>query len=178
MLERRLLDPTLTGVSLAATGRTLHGLAAPFGVEAVVGGRRERITPGAFSATLSDGHDILALVDHTATHGILGRTSNGTLRLTETEAGLAYEIPDLAETTLANDILALARAGSLGGVSIGFRVPAGGERFDEGVRVLMRVDLVEVSIVRVAAAYEGTSVSVRSATPRLNRATRHLRTIR
>jgi HK97 family phage prohead protease len=144
----------------AVTGRRLEGLAAPFDSETRVGTFREVIRPGAFTKTLSSGADILALVDHHPGQ-LLGRSSSGTLRLTETTRGLEFSI-DVPETQLGNDVLALAQRGDIGGASIGFRAeqeawPA------RDRRELRAVRLIEISIVHAHAAYRGTSVSVRSA---------------
>ena len=48
-----------------AKGRQLDGYAALFGIEARIGeGMIETIMPGAFSAFLASGRDVLALADH------------------------------------------------------------------------------------------------------------------
>jgi HK97 family phage prohead protease len=169
------LEKRFAATGLSASGRKIAGIAAPFGVETRVGGQRERIAPGAFAATLRDNPDILALVDHNPAR-VLARTRSGTLRLRETAEGLAFEI-DLPDTPTAAEVRGLAEAGSLGGVSIGFRVRPGGEAMVGGVRELRALDLVEVSIVSSFPAYPGTTANMRSATPRLNRLTRYLQTV-
>ena len=170
------LETRFLAGGIGATGRKLAGIAAPCNVETSAGGRRERIAPGAFAATLADRHDVLALVDHNPGR-VLARTRNGTLRLNETAEGLAFEL-DLPETPTAEEVRGLAAAGSLGGVSIGFRVRPGGEAIVGGVRELRALDLVEISIVSAFAAYPGTRADLRAATPRLNRARRYLETVR
>lgn len=169
------IEKRFAASGVSATGRKIAGIAAPFGVETRVAGRRERIAPGAFSATLADGHDVLALVDHNPSR-VLARTKSGSLRLAETPEGLVFEI-DLPDTPTAAEVRGLAEAGSLGGVSIGFRVRLGGEASAGGVRELRAVDLVEVSIVSAFPAYPGTTASLRTATPRLARARRFMETI-
>lgn len=170
------IEKRFAATGLTASGRKLTGIAAPFGVETRVGGQRERIAPGAFAATLRDtAQDKLALVDHQPNR-VLARTKSGTLRLSETAEGLAFEI-DLPDTPTAAEVRGLAEAGSLGGVSIGFRVRPGGEAMVGGVRELRALDLVEVSIVSSFPAYPGTSANLRSATPRLNRLRRYLETL-
>jgi uncharacterized protein len=56
------------------------------------------------------------------------------------------------EHSLANDVYASLKAGHVDGMSIGYQVPAGGsqERAD-GVRVLKKLDLREISIVTFPA---------------------------
>lgn len=70
-------------LEIRANGRRLEGYAATFNTETRIGNRfDEVILPGAFSASLKAGGDILALVDHDATR-VLARTRSGTLRLSE-----------------------------------------------------------------------------------------------
>lgn len=151
-----------------ATGNKLVGLAVPYNATVSHAGGEERIAPGALAETITDGHDILALIDHDPTR-VLARTSNETLRLRETARGLEYEI-ELPNTPSAAEVRGLAEAGTLGGVSIGFRAIS--ESRDSGVRVIERLELVEVSVVASFPAYPQTSADLRNATPRLNRARR------
>lgn len=170
-IEKRFTE---TGVS--ATRRRLSGIAVPFNVETLVGGFRERVIPGAFAASLASARDVLALVDHNSGK-VLARTRNGTLRLAEGPEGLAYEL-ELPETPTADEVRGLAAAGSLGGVSIGFRVAPGGERRDvAGVRELLKLDLIEVSIITSFPAYPGTSTNLRAVSPRRERLARYLATL-
>lgn len=146
---------------LRATGRKLGGYAAVFNTPAPIGGFTERVMPGAFRASLAAGKDTLALLDHDPTR-LLARTGNGTLRLTEDAHGLAFEL-DLPGTTLGSDVLAMAESRLLGGVSFGFRVPPGGDKWNAAgdARELRMVDLVEISVVQAFPAYSATTVSAR-----------------
>lgn len=139
-------------------GRSLYGVAAPFGAETRIADFREVIAPGAFTGTLADGHDVLALADHD-TAKVLGRTSTGTLTLRETAAGLEYRLT-LPDTTIGNDLRALAARGDLGGVSFGFRAIR--DSWAGEVRTLHEVELQEVSIVQAWPAYPTTTVSLRN----------------
>lgn len=141
-------------------GRKLSGVAAIYNRETQIGRMREKIAPGAFERTLSTDDEVLAFADHDSTK-LLGRRSSGTLRLTDTDFGLAYEL-DIPETQLGHDILALAERGDLGGMSFGFLVRKGGERIIDGVRTLTDIDLREISVVSAWPAYDGTSVEARS----------------
>jgi len=143
------------------SGRRLVGMVAKFGTEARIGSFVETIAPGAFSASLAAGSDIIAMQDHDATR-VLARTSSGTLRLSEDSVGLAFEI-DLPDTTAARDVLALAQRGDLGGMSFGFMVPEGGEVWAGERRTLTRIDLKEISVVSAWPAYPQTVVQARSA---------------
>jgi HK97 family phage prohead protease len=136
-------------------------LAAPFGVETRIGAITEVIAPGAFRASLADGGDKLALVDHDPGR-LLGRTGSGTLRLSEDSRGLSFSL-DVPPTQLGNDVLVLAERGDLGGVSIGFR--AKDENWQGQRRELRAVDLAEISIISAFAAYPDTSIAVRRRPP-------------
>lgn len=142
-------------------GRTLSGVAAPFGSETRIADFREVIAPGAFARTLAENRDILALVDHDASR-VLGRTRSGSLSLTETADGLEYRL-SLPDTTTGNDLRALAQRGDLGGVSMGF--VATRDSWDGELRTLHEVELHEISIVQAHAAYPTTTVSLRSRQP-------------
>lgn len=139
-------------------GRSLFGVAAPFGAETRIGDFREVIAPGAFTRTLASGSDVLALADHDPAR-VLGRTSTGTLQLRETSEGLEYRLT-LPDTTTGNDLRALAARGDLGGVSFGFRAIR--DSWEGEVRTLHEVELHEVSIVQAWPAYPTTTVSLRS----------------
>ncbi len=142
---------------LRATGRRLEGYAATFGTPAAIGAFTETILAGAFRATLArPGADVLALLDLNPGN-LLARTGNGSLRLSEDSRGLSFSL-DLPGTTLGRDVLAMAEARLLGGMSFGFRAT------DEAWptrdrRELRAVDLVEISVVQAFPAYDQTSVS-------------------
>lgn len=143
-----------------AEGRKLVGYAAVFDQETRIADFSEVIRKGAFTASLADGKDKLALVDHDSGK-VLARTRSGTLRLSEDERGLRYEI-DLPETNLGRDILALASRGDIGGASFAFTVPDGGESWSGDKRELRSLSVHEVSVVQSFPAYSGTSVQARS----------------
>lgn len=149
----------------------LIGYAAVFNsLSGDLGGFKERLLPGAFKGSVANGIDVRALVDHDSSK-LLGRTSNGTLRVSEDEVGLRVEV-DLPQTSYASDILALVRRRDVKGMSFGFRVPDGGQRFvREGgqmIRELTAVDLKEVTVTS-RPAYDATSVYVRVAPDVLDR---------
>lgn len=128
-----------------------------------LGGFREVIAPGAFARSLQEYPDILALLDHD-TAKVLGRTTNGTLRIEEDEQGLRVEITP-ANTTYGRDIVELVRRGDVSGMSFRFRPYPGGDSMDMSTspptRTLRSIQLSEVSIV-AEPAYPATSVSVRA----------------
>lgn len=150
----------------AETPNRLVGYAAVYNsLSADLGGFKERIIPGAFRSAVTAGSDVRALVDHDASK-LLGRSGNGTLRLAEDQIGLRVEIDLPDGVSYADDIRALVARGDVKGMSFGFRVPTGGQRFvKEGgqtVRELTAINLREVTITSIPA-YTDTSVHVRSA---------------
>lgn len=141
----------------------LVGFAAVFNsLSEDLGGFKERILPGAFSGSLAGSTDIRALVDHDSTK-LLGRVSNGTLKLTQDEHGLRTEIT-LPDTSYARDVKALVARKDVRGMSFGFRVPEGGQRFTkengQTIRELTNLDLREVTVTSIPA-YGATSIQVR-----------------
>jgi phage head maturation protease len=86
------------------------------------------IAPGAFSRSLPEFPDVLALVEHD-TNRVLGRTTNGTLKLLEDERGLRVEI-DPAPTSYGRDLVELVRRGDVGGMSFRFKPYPSGDAFD------------------------------------------------
>lgn len=150
-LERRFAPASLDG-------RQLVGLAAPYESETRIGEFRERIARGAFTRTLSESRDILALSDHDPAK-VLGRTKSGTLELEETVHGLQFRL-QLPDTTIGRDLRELANRGDLGGVSFGFRAIK--DSWEGDLRTLEEVELHEVSIVQSFPAYPDTTVALRS----------------
>jgi len=124
---------------------------------------RERIMPGALTRTLGDGHDIRALLNHEPAQP-LGRLSTRTLRLVADDSGLIAEA-DLPDTSYANDLAALIKRGDATGMSFGFKVPRGGDRFHregaDSIRSVTDLDLVEVSFLVMPPAYDSTTISLR-----------------
>jgi uncharacterized protein len=154
-----------TSADLRATDDgKLVGYAAVFGAlsEDLGAGLREVIAPGAFTRTLREFPDILALVEHD-TGKVLARTTNGTLRIAEDERGLSVEI-DPANTSYARDLIELVRRGDVAGMSFRFKPFPGGASLDMGqsppLRTLHSVRLREVTVT-VSPAYPDTSVALR-----------------
>jgi len=156
--QRTLIRP----VELRATdkGPIAGGYAALFNSEADIGGHfREIIAPGSFAEAVKG--DVLALYDHDMGR-VLGRSSAGTLRMSEDATGLAVEI-DLPDTSDGRDLAILMERGDISGMSFGFSVTK--ETWDETtnppLRTIQAVDLIEVSAV-ARPAYPDTSIAMRS----------------
>lgn len=158
-LEKRTLSKPLD-VRAKDAKRTIGGYAAVFNSQTDIGGYfREIIAPGAFKETISG--DVRALVDHDSGR-VIGRTTAGSLRLSEDDQGLAVEI-DLPDTTDGRDLATLIERGDISGMSFGFVVTK--QTWDETgetpVRTIEAVELHEVSVVAFPA-YDDTSIAMRS----------------
>jgi HK97 family phage prohead protease len=153
-IERR------ASVELRVEGRKLVGRAAPFNTPTQIGDFTETIAPGAFAESIAENRDILMCADHDMSR-VLGRTKSGSLRLKETADGLQFEL-DVPDTQLGRDMLTMAARRDLGGCSIGFHVPPGGDEWRGTHRTLKRIALVEVSLVSSHPSYPTTSVTARS----------------
>jgi HK97 family phage prohead protease len=149
-----------TALDLRSDGRTLFGLAAPYGQPATIGGFVERISRGAFARTLRDKSDVMLVRDHDLA-ALLARCSNGSLVLEDAADGLHFRAT-LVETSLANDTLAEVRAGLLAGMSIGFYARAETWNGARDQRTLDEIELIEISAVGPAVAYDGTSIAARA----------------
>ena len=129
-----------------------------------LGNFREKIAPGAFKRTLQANPDVRALVDHDWAK-IIGRTSAGTLQLSEDATGLAFTV-ELPDTTYANDLRESMLRGDIDSCSFGFVCEKDSWEQRDGVRIrtLNDVNLLEGSIVALPA-YQDTSAQLRSMFP-------------
>lgn len=148
--------------SAEVTGNTLAGHAGVFGQLAEIRGGWEALAPGAFDEVLARDDDVVALRDHNPSL-LLGRRSNGTLRLSTDDDGLAFEV-DLPDTSYARDVRELVARGDLKGASFGF-VPGKSEygHAPDGrqIRTYSSIrKLLDVSVVS-QPAYDGTDVILR-----------------
>jgi len=140
---------------------TITGYAAVFNQATELWGFKEQIAPGAFARALSENQDVRALLNHDP-NLVLGRTKNDTLTLEEDDHGLKYTV-QVADTSAGRDALELIRRGDVDQSSFAFSVRT--ETWEKAEQ-LVTIDEIEmlydVSPVTYPA-YQGTSVSARSA---------------
>lgn len=148
--------------------RTLTGYAVKWEKKSHVLGYfrkfREQFKKGAFTESLQN-DDQRFLWSHD-TSKVLGRTKNGTLRLTEDDVGLRFEL-DLPNTTLGNDTYESIKRGDVDGVSFGFKMESHEiEEPDDDLmlRTVTKAKLLEVSAVAFPA-YPDSEVSARGYDP-------------
>lgn len=160
--EIRTTASSLEVRAAAAEGgaKRIGGYAAMFNSETDIGGYfREKIAPGAFTKAIAG--DVRGLFNHDASL-LLGRTKAGTMRLSEDDKGLAYEI-DLPDTQAARDVAASLDRGDIDGSSFSFIATR--EEWDETqdppLRTILEAELYDVGPVTFPA-YGDTEAGMRS----------------
>lgn len=136
-----------------------------------LGGFKERIARGAFSKHLATNPDVLCRREHESGF-LLGRTSNGTLKLQDTPDGLDFQCAIDPRDPIAVSTHAAIRSGLLDSMSFAFAIDGGdGDTFDSATdedgkpcvrRTVKRAFIMDVAPVAQAAYKQGTTVSARS----------------
>jgi HK97 family phage prohead protease len=166
----------LRGAQLRATesdgSMSIEGYAAVFNEEYDSGYFIETVKPGAFSKVLASNPDVRALFNHNPDH-LLGRTKNGTLKLTQDSAGLRF-VNTMPDTQKAKDVHQMVKRGDIDGCSFSF-VPSKTTWREEKdpndpKRTLYYRDIEEFDEVFDVGpvtfpAYTGTSVGARQLWP-------------
>lgn len=147
----------LDDVEVAADTRTIKGYASVFGDIDSYG---DTIIKGAYSATIKANKTGLPMLWQHNTDNLIGRWTS----LKEDDKGLIVEGRLTPGHSMAEDVYASLKNGDVDGMSIGFSIPAGGasERGD-GVRVLKKIDLREVSVVVMPADRNALISAVKAA---------------
>lgn len=161
--ERRTVSHPVEIRTAGASAPRLSGYAAVFDSPTEIAGLfREVIAPGAFASAVGT-DDVRALFNHDANF-VLGRTTSGTLTLTEDETGLRYDV-DPPDTQWARDLMVSVQRGDVSQSSFAFEVLDDdwvyGARGEMPVRTIKSVRLHDVSPVTYPA-YTDTTVSARS----------------
>jgi HK97 family phage prohead protease len=125
-------------------------------------GFREKIMPGAFARTLRERVDCRQLINHDS-NLVLGRTTAGTLQLSEDEKGLRFRC-EMPKTSYAADLMESIRRGDISQCSFGFitrkQAWIEDDANDVTIREIHDVDLFDTSVVTYPA-YPETSVAMR-----------------
>lgn len=164
----RMLSPEERAASASGPG-TFEGYAAVFNSRTWIGdptwGFWEQIAPGAFRDSIKS-DDVVSLFNHNIDL-LLGRTTSGTLRLSEDEKGL-LSTTDLPDTQLGRDLAVQVARHDVDGMSFSFMVaPGDGERWEilpdgSELRTVLKTSLFDTSPV-VMPAYTDTTASMRAA---------------
>lgn len=124
-----------------------------------LGGFVEVISPGAFKDSLNG--DIRALYEHDHKM-LLGRTTSGTMAISEDNEGLLVEITP-PNTRSASELIESINRGDISGMSFGFTVNQDGQQWDfeqtPALRTITNANLSEVTITALPA-YQATDVQV------------------
>lgn len=163
--ERRMTPgPTSVRAETRDDGtRMLTGYAAVFNSRTEIKGWfssfTEEIAPGAFVRAISE-DDVRALFNHDSSQ-VLGRSTSGTLRLSEDKKGLRFEI-DLPDTQAGRDIATLVSREDITGNSFAFDVI--GEEWEDKDKDVPHRRLTELRLYDVGPvtypAYSETSIEV------------------
>lgn len=148
----------------------ISGYAAVWDQESVdLGGFVEVIRRGAFRDVLARGDDIVALWNHDVNY-VLGRVSNGTLKLEEDDLGLRYEVRTRRGGWIG-DLIESIRRRDVQGNSFSFYIAEGGDKWtkrDDGTYLREIIRIAEVRDVGPVTmpAYRQTIVVARSVSER------------
>jgi uncharacterized protein len=139
---------------LTDTG-TFSGYASVYGNKDSYG---DIVMPGAFAKTIANRPVVKILYQHDP-HMPIGKG-----RLEDSEVGLLVHAQLTLAVSEAQKAFALLKDGVLDSLSIGYRVPAGGEQYDKGrdANLLQEIDLHEVSPVTFPANTLARIIGVKS----------------
>jgi HK97 family phage prohead protease len=136
-------------------------------LSSLLGNFREKIAPGCFRSSLTNGRDIRCLYEHNTT-GILGRTENRSLQLTDGSDALRFSLRLNPNVSLHRDAWELVKDRTLRGMSFGF--VADDDAWEPGttedgkrcaIRTVKSGRLVECSLVS-NPAYPQTTADARN----------------
>jgi HK97 family phage prohead protease len=160
-IEYRSIPLALAEVRELGDGNKLAGYAALFdSLSEDFGGYYEVIRKGAFSERLQD--DVRLLLNHES-YPVFGRTTAGTLRLTEDDKGLWMEA-DLPDTQWARDLKVSIARGDITQMSFAFLGMKENYKTENDLVLceLLKIGkLLDVSVVTFPA-YPATRVGLRS----------------
>lgn len=164
-LERRMATEKVEVRSADGQPTTIVGYGAVYNRETVIGGLfREVIMPGAFRKVT--GTDVFSLFNHDE-NIVLGRTTSGTLAISEDATGLRYEVTPPASR---QDTIESIQRGDVTGSSFGFRVAENGDTWTRPTKAgeLALRTISEFSALRDVGpvtfpAFEETTAEARSA---------------
>jgi len=148
-------DLEIRAASKGGDGRTVEGIAVPYGVEQRIDDTLvEQFARGAFNAQLSAPHRVHFTRDHMAYGGsVIGKA----VEFRDDSAGLWASFR-VSKTATGDETLELLRDGVLDELSVGFRTRQD-RRLPNGTIERVRAHLVEVSVVLEGAYGRGALVS-------------------
>lgn len=144
----------------AADEGIIAGIASPYGGPPDLYG--DIVNAGAYTATITQAKASGYMPPMLFSHD-LARPIGRWLELREEPAGLYARGQINLASTEGREAFAHLRARSVTGLSIGFRLPEGGYEYRaDGVRLLHRIDLAEISVVTMPAAPAARVTEIKS----------------
>ena len=148
----------------------ISGYAAVFNVESRnLGGFVETIHPNAFDKVLAENPDVIGVFNHDR-NLLLGRTGNGTMRLSKDAYGLRYEITPNESTSIGHDVVEWVKDRTVVGSSFAFAVRRGGGSYGDSwstdaQRGIRKREVRDIGLLEdvgpvVRPAYDSSSVVV------------------
>ncbi|SRR6266404_651636 len=120
--ERRILTGGDIRCMTAGKAMRISGMAARYNSPTKISGAKgrfvERLMRGAFSRAINERQDVALLINHDMNR-LMARVSSGTLRLHDSEDGLAFDA-DLPDSEDARNAYASIQRGDMHGCSFGF----------------------------------------------------------
>lgn len=124
-----------------------------------LGGWQEVVKPGAATRSLAGDPDVRFLINHDA-NKILARTTSGTLKLSEDDAGVLVD-SDMADVSYARDLAVSLERGDTSQMSFGFWVTR--DEWSGNLHVVREFDFNGGDVSAVTfPAYTQTSAELRS----------------
>jgi HK97 family phage prohead protease len=140
----------------------ISGYAIQWNQPAIIGGAfEERFARGSFDKSLRENPDVACLWSHDSSR-VLGRSSNGTLKLQPDAIGLHYVLTPNKESPIGQEALASVGRGDVGEVSVGFwsEIEEWDDRGDMPRRLITQARLLECSLVLWGAYGKATSAAL------------------
>jgi len=166
--EIRSFAPVESELRATRKGRTVEGYGIVFNKESKdLGGFIEVIDPEAVTGVLEKS-DVLALLNHDESRGVLARWTNGdgTLELSVDKVGVKYKF-DAPDTVLGDEVLSGVRRGDIRTSSFSFSVSKDGQKWEKRsdgthLRTIKKFDAIYDMSPVYREAYADTTVAVRS----------------
>jgi HK97 family phage prohead protease len=165
--EVRAFDAVDCELRANRRGRTIEGTGIVFNkLSNDLGGFKEIIRPEAVDGVL-ESSDILCLMNHDESRGVLARSTNGQGSMEVKKADIGVKCTfDAPETALGDEALSGVRRNDIRSMSFAFTIAEGGDSWakqpdDSYLRTITKFDKIyDLSLV-YRPAYSDTSVAVR-----------------
>ena len=169
-MEKEIRVLNAEGAEVRSTGgRHVAGYGIVFNSksELLAGNFREIILPEAIEGVLPKS-DVLALLNHDESRGVLARSDRGrgSLGLTPERKGLKYEF-ESPNTSLGDELIEGLKRGDIKSSSFAFTIAQGGDKWDKQadgtyIRTIKQIDRIWDVSPCFRPAYSDTSVALRS----------------